>query len=704
MATVPGSGAIILPIFDDVKYGVDAVQIIDGGSGYSTTQPPNLIIQNCGNPLRDAKLKPVIKNGKIIAVLVLDPGEGYDPLRVQLIPQVPEGTTTENLPTPLKAKPILKSDGTLDYVQVTNSGDNQYYDVTATVLGGGGSGASIRAISKSVTSLVLLNPGRNYETAPFISITGGGGVGASGVADVDTKGIVDLDVNITNPGQFYLKEPYVLLIGGGGRGAKAKAVIEQGEISDIIITDQGQGYTSPPQVVFGRNVKVKRISRNRQSYNLQLYQLAGLTKDLDRDDTSIYVNTTDPFPGSGLILLEKEIIRYTGKDVNRLTGCTRGINFRYDQRVVLDTFQNDPDTGVSAYKFEVGDRIIRVQENASNKIAVVYDWNPSTRELYVVFVVDELAFIDAGTPGEKTNIRFEGGVADASNSSALPHILVDDEFGIIYMLTTPLSFMTGFAFEDTAEFGGDGNGLPDLVNTGTTFENQTNLDGGIPSTLYGIEETQGGQNTTLFVAGDQIKDSSQPFKISGIVDASLLDEGVDHYALVEIQMDKDNPAYYNGINYVVGETVTGANSGIMAEVVSWDAGTAKLVLRSIVPFDTGDPDLGVLYKFSVDSTVIEVRINEVGSGYTSNPTIAIADTGIYQATATSSITADQVTSIVVSNGGYGYTSKPSVTFSGGNGSGAVAEAILGGEKITGQNGASWKIKSLKYLTELRNED
>lgn len=109
-----------------------------------------------------------------------------------------------------------------------------------------------------------------------------------------------------------------------------------------------------------------------------------------------------------------------------------------------------------------------------------------------------------------------------------------------------------------------------------------------------------------------------------------MDEGVDHFALIEIKMDKDNPAYYNGIDYVVGETVTGANSGILAEVVSWDVGTATLVLKSVVPFDTGDPDLGILYKFSVDSTVIEVRINEVGSGYTSNPTIEIADTGTYQ--------------------------------------------------------------------------
>lgn len=703
MALVPGSGAVIKPIFNPTTLGVDSVLVINGGSGYSEAAPPRLQIGNCGSPIRDAVLKPIISNGRIAAVKILDSGEGYDPLRVELTPQVPEIIDEDKIPTSIVAEPILKEDGSLEYIKVTQPGDNQFYPVQAQVLGGGGEGASIVATSGGITGLILVNPGRNYETAPFLSISGGGGSGASGVADIDTRGIIDPDVSISNPGQFYLKAPYVLLVGGGGSGAKAKAVIEQGEIVDIEILDQGKGYLTPPKVVFARNVKVKRKARNRQSYNLELYNLAGITKNVTRDATSIYVNTTDPFPGSGVILLDKELIRYTGKDANRFTGCTRGLNFRYDQRVVLDDLNND-ESGISTYQFTIGDRIVRTNESASNKIALVYDWKPETRELLVVFKVDELAFIDAGSAAEKSNIVFDGGIADSSQGDDLPHVLVDDEFGIIYKLTDPLSTLTGFSFQDTAEFDGEGNGLPDLINTGTTFNNQISLDSGKPDTLYGIEETQGGQNTTLFIEGDQIKDSSLPFKVAGIAVAGGLNEGVEHTSRLKVTLDTSNPAFYNNIDYIAGETVTGVNSLIEATVDSWDSGTKTLILKDIVPYDTGNIDDGILYEFSVNGTVVEVRINEVGSGFTSAPDIEIADTGVFQATATATITADQVTSITIDDGGYGYSSPPEITISNGGGTGAVAEAILGGEKISGQNGASWKIKSIEYLTLIRNDD
>ena len=75
---------------------------------------------------------------------------------------------------------------------------------------------------------------------------------------------------------------------------------------------------------------------------------------------------------------------------------TRGVNFNYDQRVILDSGQDV--NGVSTYQFNVGDRVIRRVENAGNKVAKVYDWNPSTKELLVTFEVDELAFIDGGIP------------------------------------------------------------------------------------------------------------------------------------------------------------------------------------------------------------------------------------------------------------------------------------------------------------------
>lgn len=707
MAIVPGSGAVIRPVFDDVRFGVDSVIVDNPGSGYSASQPPNLIITNCGSPLRDARLIPVIINGRITAVKVIDPGEGYDPLRIVLSPQYAGNTPADLLPTPIRAKPILKEDGSgeIQYIRVTNPGDNQFYDVTAAVVGGGGSNASIRATPRTVTSLVLTQPGRNYETPPFISINGGGGQGAAGVCDIDTRGIVDPDVNITNPGQFYLQTPYVLLIGGGGSGAKAKAVIQDGLITDIVITDQGRGYTSSPKVTFGRSIKIRRISRNRQSYNLQVYNIAGLTKSTGRSDSSIYVSSTATFPGSGLVLLEKELIRYTSKDSQRLSGCTRGINFRYDQRIILDALQDDPVTGESDYEFNVGDRLVRIPELSTNKIAVVYDWVPQTKELFVVFVVDELAFIDAGAPGDTTNVRFEGGVSDASGPSDLPHTVIEDLLGVIYKLTDPLSIVTGFKFEDILPVS-TGDGLPDLNNSGTTFENEINLDGGNAAQLYGIEETTGGTNTTLFQQGDQIKDSSQPFKVAGIVVAGGLSEGVEHDAKIEVVFDTSNSSYYNSVDFVVDETVTGQASGIQATVESWNSGSKTLVLKNIVPYDTLNIETGIIYEFSTATTVVGVNINSVGLGYTSDPTVNIdLGTAIYQATATASISADQVTSVTVTgSGGYGYTTKPEITFTGGGGSGVVAEAILGAEKIQGANGALWRIQSLRYLTELRNED
>ena len=81
--TVPGSGAVIEPIFNST-YGIKDVFVNDGGTGYVAGDPPELKVGNCGTPLREAILEPVITNGQIAAVKVLDPGEGYDPFRISL--------------------------------------------------------------------------------------------------------------------------------------------------------------------------------------------------------------------------------------------------------------------------------------------------------------------------------------------------------------------------------------------------------------------------------------------------------------------------------------------------------------------------------------------------------------------------------------------------------------------------------------------
>ena len=531
MALVPGSGAIITPIFNDIL-GVDSVVIENGGSGYDPERPPILRITNAGTPTEEAKLRPIIKDGSIVRVDVLNPGYGYDPLRVEINgtnpPELGEGQ-----PIGANGKVFLKKDldgnitGEIEYVQLTSQGDAYFGETTALIRGGGGQNAVAVPITGFVTGLSILNPGREYlPNNTTVTISGGGGAGASGVVGVDEFGIVS-NIRVENPGEFYETDPLVLLLGGGGSGAKAVASVSLGELDSIQITDPGGKYTTAPEVVFARQSKLIRKVKNRQIYNSSVKQLTGLVKDVQPSDTTLTVESTSAYPGSGSLFLNKEIINYTGKTSNSFTGCNRGINFRYDQKIVLDPGADDS-FGISRYAFAVFDRINRTTPNASNKIARVYDWNPVTKALYITFQVDELAFIDAGRANEKSNvIAFIGGI---SGSALLdPHVLVDPSSGdFITLLTNPITILQDVKFQDdyigevtaTSEPVVGGDGFADIYNEETAFEGETYLNGGNAASLYGIEETTGGQNTTLFEVGEVIRDSTVPPLEASIVEVT----------------------------------------------------------------------------------------------------------------------------------------------------------------------------------------
>ena len=115
--------------------------------------------------------------------------------------------------------------------------------------------------------------------------------------------------------------------------------------------------------------------------------------------------------------------------------------------------------------------------------------------------------------------------------------------------------------------------IRDRVNTNTEFANAISLDGGIASSLYGIEETLGGQNTSLFQVGDQMTDSSLPNRSPTVSVAGALGDGDLHLATIEFIFRVMN----NTNDFVQGETVTGSLSGVTATVQSWDATTKKLV-------------------------------------------------------------------------------------------------------------------------------
>ena len=583
--TVPGSGAQIVPMFNSV-YGVREVYVTASGSGYDANDPPRLRIGNCGTPIREAVLRPVIAGdgGEIIAVEVLDPGEGYDPLRLKIEDENSNGYATGNV--------YLKDNGSVDFIQMTGFGDG-YFDATAVIEGGGGSGAELVPITGLLTGLSIQEQGRNYtEEDVNIIISGGGGQGATGVASVNQFGEVS-SISLTNAGEFFETPPLIQIIGGGGSGASAEAFIDLGVITNINLISGGGGYQGTPSVIFTRDTDLIRTARNRQSLNSVLYNLSGILTNVDSNDTTVHIETTDPYPGSGKFLVGREVIRYTGKTPTSFTGCDRGVNFRFDQKVILDNLQDDANTGITQYQFSVTDKVRRVIESSNNRVAIVYDWDPVQRALYLTFQVDELAFIDGGRSNEKSQIiAFVGGTSGSSGTGVAPHVLLESEGDNIVTFTgPPLGAILNRKFEDDDELNGVGDGIIDLVNTDTEFENQINLDGGIASSKYGIEETLGGQNTTLFQVGDQIYDGNATPLTATIQAAGELGDGDTHTSTASIVITYNTTTLFN-----IPEVVEGLSSGLTATTTSRvtgpKSGQFTLTVENIV---ANDPT----YKFTV---------------------------------------------------------------------------------------------------------
>ena len=599
--TVPGSGASIQPVFNSV-YGVKDVIVTAPGSGYSAADPPKLTIGNCGTPIRDAVLAAnIADNGEILSVDVIDPGEGYNPLRLIIesdesnIVQADANIILNESDIVDQQGNIIAPAGSINYIQVTRPGDG-YFSANARLEGGGGSGAELVPTVGQVTGLSVENNGRSYTAEDItLVISGGGGQNATGVCEVNQFGTVE-GITISNPGEFFETPPLIQLIGGGGSGAQAEAEINLGKITAINILNPGGGYTSPPSVIFTRDTNLIRTQRNRTSLVSAFFEITALIRNATATDSTIYVETTDAFPGSGKFQIGREIVRYTGKTPISFTGCDRGINFRYDQRVLLDNLADNPSTGISGYQFTVSDRVRRVQEDKTNKVAIVYDWRPETRELFLIFQVDELAFIDGGRSNERTAvIQFIGGTASSTETGEAPHVLIDDETSSIVTFESPLGVLEGKRFEDDDELQGAGDGIPDLVNTGTDYENEISLDGGIASSLYGIEETVGGQNTTLFQQADQLYDSSLVPLTASVQQAGALDDGIEHTSLSTIKLRNVQNAY------TVGETVTGSTTGVTAIVVETQSavdsfGYVFLKVQTIT-------NSGSNYKFTTSDTL-----------------------------------------------------------------------------------------------------
>lgn len=240
---------------------VTAVNLISGGLNY--TSPPNVIFATGSGA--GATAVPVMQTFSVL--FIVSGGTGYtvgDVLTVVggtftaqatlnvtstgaggVITGLSLGAKGSYSPSP--PNPVSFTGGTgngasvnlrwnIKAITVTNGG--AYFAAPGvTISGGGGSGASATAVisalspvgtcttQNQVASVTMVSSGSGYTSAPTVSFTGGGGSGAAGTANLNTVTHTITSVTVTNGGSGYTSAPAVGFSGGGGSGAQANAVL-----------------------------------------------------------------------------------------------------------------------------------------------------------------------------------------------------------------------------------------------------------------------------------------------------------------------------------------------------------------------------------------------------------------------------------------------------------------------------------------------
>jgi len=143
---------------------------------------------------------------------------------------------------------LTKTFGAVTSISIPNKG--QGYDAAnppvITISGGGGNGATASVtVDGAISEITVDSGGSGYTSSPLVSIVGGGGSGASATAII-TKGVVSR-ILINEGGSGYTSQPSITIVGGGGLGATGTASV-RGPIKEVTIENGGESYTSTPTV------------------------------------------------------------------------------------------------------------------------------------------------------------------------------------------------------------------------------------------------------------------------------------------------------------------------------------------------------------------------------------------------------------------------------------------------------------------------
>ena len=241
-----------------ISQGVGSINITNQGSGYATV--PTVTISGGGGTGATAVAE--VYDGKVVKVRVTNPGSGYTSTptvafsagtaaATAVLTNTVSSLTVSKEGQSYEQPPIATFNGStgISDIQVNDIGELFTTNPTITISGGGGNGATAVAyVADALRQVIVTAQGSGYTSPPTVNFSGGGGTGAAATAVISGGKVTE--IVITNRGSGYTSAPTISFSGGGGSGAAASAVVSRGIVA-VNITNPGTGYTSPPVITVG---------------------------------------------------------------------------------------------------------------------------------------------------------------------------------------------------------------------------------------------------------------------------------------------------------------------------------------------------------------------------------------------------------------------------------------------------------------------
>ena len=222
-----------------------------------------------------------------------------------------------------------KTFGAVTSISITNAGKE--YDAASppviSITGGGGSGASASVVvNGSISEVTVTAGGSGYTSSPLVSIVGGGGSGAAATAII-TKGVVSR-ILINSGGTGYTSQPAITIVGGGGTGATATAQV-RGPIKSVSVDNGGESYISTPEIKLssGSGAVAQAIVQNGRIISIAIISAgSGYT-----------TAPTIGIQGDGFGAVARATIDTDGENAGRVTGIeivNRGIGYAQGTTII----------------------------------------------------------------------------------------------------------------------------------------------------------------------------------------------------------------------------------------------------------------------------------------------------------------------------------------------------------------------------------